>query len=263
MYDKDLFDKSPFDRQTVPDFEIAASIDGGVTIYSAVYMRAATGAVVSGSWSVSGKVGLRIPLCADIQVSGSVEAVNLFAHTRLFPNDVTMLSSVIAAVGTRTPLSAEMTTNADFTAEFLKARVKLPDTGVFLVGSIISERAGLRVPLPGSEVIISTDFTGSAGVRVPMHTRDIQITGEIKCAPIFEPGAAKLELQNLNLKPGDELIIDTDVLEVLFNGIPDQDFVSSDSEFFQLYPGNNKIIFMDGETGRKLSVSIVWANRWL
>ena len=263
MYNKGLFDKSPFDRQAAPDNEIAASIDGSVSIYAFISVRAATGGAVTGSLTVSGAVGLRVPLRADIQISGDAEIINLFTHTRLFPKDVTILGAIAAAVGTRAPLSADISASADFMSEYLKARVMLSDLNVPITGCIISERAGLRVPLPDAEIYLHAEFTGAAGVCVPMYTKDIVITGEIKCAPIFEPGAAKLELQNLNLKPGQELIIDTDVLEVLLGGVPDVDFVTGDSEFFQLRPGPNRVIFMDGETKRELSVTIVWSNRWL
>jgi len=263
MYDKGLFDKSPFDRQILPDNEIAVSVHGGVNISAFVCVRGATGTVVTGSWTISGRVGLRVPLQADIQITGDAEPINLFARTRLFTRDVTMRGGIAAAVGTLAALSADFETGAHITGEDLKARVRLIDISIHMNGGIITERTGLRVPLPGADISLRTEFDGDAGVRVPVYTREITITGGAACAPIFEPGSDKLELLNLNLAPGDELIIDTDVLEVLFNGVPDADFVTGDSEFFQLRPGRNRIIFMDGETARELSVSIVWSNRWL
>jgi len=226
-------------------------------------MRAATGAVVTGSWTISGKVGLRVPVRADINIVGNTEAVNLFSRTRLFPDNITILGALEAAVGTRAPLSADISAGADFMAENLKARVRLPDVSVNIAGGVVSEKMGLRFPLPAVDIPTSGDFLGDAVIRIPMRARDIEINGGVLCAPIFEPGAAKLELQGPNLPPGGELIIDTDVLEVLFNGVPDADFVTGDSEFFQLRPGTNKLIFMDGETTRKLDVTIVWSNRWL
>jgi len=263
MYDKDLFDKSPFDRQTAPDNEIAASIDGGISIYAVISMRAATGAVITWSWTVSGTVGLRVPVRADMLISGDAEIVNLYARTRLFPDNVTILGALESAVGTRATLAATIMVSADFYAENLKASVRLPDINVHVAGGVVSEKMGLRFPIPAVDISAFGDFLGDAVVRVPMRIRDIELTGIIHCAPIFEPGAAKLELQGLNLPPGGELIIDTDVLEVLLNGIPDVDAVTGDSEFFQLRPGANRIIFMDGETARNLSVTMVWSNRWL
>ena len=58
-------------------------------------------------------------------------------------------------------------------------------------------------------------------------------------------------------------ILPRDVLEMALNGVPNVDIVTGDSEFFQLRPGSNQITLMDGETSRKLTVTVIWENRWL
>jgi hypothetical protein len=263
MFDKSKFDRSLYDRDTGDGATIYADIQGSVTLLSNIKVKASTSANIPMQMTVSGSVGVRVPLSADIAASMSVEAGNLFVHTQLFLNPINVAGTISAAVGLLAPISAVLPIGADFASEFLKAHTRLAQTNIPIGSTVIPDNLGLRFPIQPADVPFSGDMAAEPYLFVPIHTGDITMDGDVKCAPIFEPGAAKLELENLNLAPGDELIIDTDVIEVLLNGIPDVDFVTGDSEFFELIPGTNRLIFMDGETGRELSVTIVWSNRWL
>jgi hypothetical protein len=263
MFNKTGSDKTLYDRDSADRSTIYADLSGGIILASAIKVKARASSEVPVSFTVSGIVALRVPLKADMAVGLTTEATNIFTHARLFPNPLTIGGTVTAALGARMALSSDVSVGAGFTSEYLKARTKLSAGTVPIGMNITVNRMGLRFPIAPSEIPVGGDFVGNAAIRVPVTPLEIDITGDIKCAPIFEPGAAKLELENLNLAPGGELIIDTDVLEVLLNGEPDVDMVTGDSEFFELKPGNNRIVFMDGETGRQLDVSIVWSNRWL
>lgn len=72
-----------------------------------------------------------------------------------------------------------------------------------------------------------------------------------------------IKLSGLILKPGDELVIDTCEMTVSVNGQNMMKFVSNDSEFFSLLPGDNEIIYTDGVTTRKVSIDILWKDRWV
>ena len=76
-------------------------------------------------------------------------------------------------------------------------------------------------------------------------------------------GEETIKLSGLVLKPGDELVIDTCEMTVSVNGQNMMKFVSNDSEFFSLLPGDNEIIYTDGVTTRKVSIDILWKDRWL
>ena len=71
-----------------------------------------------------------------------------------------------------------------------------------------------------------------------------------------------IELIGIEFAPGDTIIIDTDLLQVLFGSKEDVSSVTSDSVFFELNPGENEItIDVDAET--VLDITAVWQNRWL
>lgn len=74
-----------------------------------------------------------------------------------------------------------------------------------------------------------------------------------------------LQLNNVKLRPGEEIIIDTNTLEVWVRGVLDVDFVSPNSEFFDLYPGLNQIaVNTPGQTSPiKANIDVIWNNRWL
>lgn len=76
-------------------------------------------------------------------------------------------------------------------------------------------------------------------------------------------GEELIKLPGLILKPGDELVIDTCEMTVSVNGQNMMKFVSNDSEFFSLLPGDNEIIYTDGVTTRKVSIDILWKDRWV
>lgn len=76
-------------------------------------------------------------------------------------------------------------------------------------------------------------------------------------------GEELISLPGLILKPGDELVIDTCEMTVSVNGQNMMKFVSDDSEFFSLLPGDNEIIYTDGVTTRKVSIDILWKDRWV
>ena len=76
-------------------------------------------------------------------------------------------------------------------------------------------------------------------------------------------GEELISLAGLVLKPGDELVIDTCEMTVSVNGQNMMKFVSNDSEFFSLLPGDNELIYTDGVSSRKISIDILWKDRWV
>lgn len=77
-------------------------------------------------------------------------------------------------------------------------------------------------------------------------------------------GAEKyIILENMALKPGDELIIDTCKMLITINGKNAMKYLTADSEFFNLLPGNNEIQYYDESIIRDIMVDITWKDRWL
>lgn len=77
-------------------------------------------------------------------------------------------------------------------------------------------------------------------------------------------GAEKyIILENMSLKPGDELIIDTCKMLITINGKNSMKYLTADSEFFSLLPGDNEIQYYDESNERNIMVDITWKDRWL
>lgn len=67
----------------------------------------------------------------------------------------------------------------------------------------------------------------------------------------------------LSLSPGDELIINTEEMTVTINSQNGMRYFSTDSDFFSLLSGANTIVYGDLAGSRKVSVDVIWKDRWL
>lgn len=72
-----------------------------------------------------------------------------------------------------------------------------------------------------------------------------------------------ITLDGLQFKPNDTIVIDTETLDVFINGEPDVSSWVVGSDFFQLGKGVNTLTFYDNATNRELTVTVIWADRWL
>lgn len=64
---------------------------------------------------------------------------------------------------------------------------------------------------------------------------------------------------NDDLRPGDELVIDTETAEVRLNGQEIYDFSGS---LFALSPNGNTLTYSDSEGSRDLNVKIAYVERY-
>jgi hypothetical protein len=119
------------------------------------------------------------------------------------------------------------------------------------------------VPVPATDIVVASNISPRLWAMVPIARTDIQVSGDVQPISIAGLGSSLLELQGINLRPGQELTIDTDTLDVWVDGEKNVTYITTDSEFFQLLPGKNEIIIRDGEASRDLQVTAVWANRYL
>lgn len=76
-------------------------------------------------------------------------------------------------------------------------------------------------------------------------------------------GEQVMRFEDLVLRPGDELVINTCDLTVTLNGENAMEFFSADSEFITLLNGENVIEYNDESGTRNVSFDIIWKDRWL
>ena len=76
-------------------------------------------------------------------------------------------------------------------------------------------------------------------------------------------GESVITLEGINLKPGDELVINTCDMTITINGQNAMEYFSDDSEFFNLLSGLNTLIYSDSNSSRNISFDVIWKDRWL
>lgn len=139
-----------------------------------------------------------------------------------------------------------------------------------------------------SPVLLSGSAGRVYGVSVAAVQTDIPFSGStgqiyaVKGTPIMDivygvaqidtfytaSGSLRLDdsqsfsLDGLNLAPGDTVIIDTDSLDVLVNGVNNIDVFQQGGVFFQLKPGNNVIEVYSDQESNPLSLTVVYQGRW-
>lgn len=88
---------------------------------------------------------------------------------------------------------------------------------------------------------------------------DIEILSKAIAALL---GEAYLELNNINLKPGEEVEIDTCNLTVTKNGENALHLMSSDGDFFDFLIGENGVDIV-AEGAGNIQVDAYWRDKWL
>ena len=76
-------------------------------------------------------------------------------------------------------------------------------------------------------------------------------------------GYATISLPGLVVPIGGDLVIDTEQMTVTLNGDDVTRFFDAESEFFKLKPGDNIVVFEDGQQNRNVSIKILWKDLWL
>jgi len=72
-----------------------------------------------------------------------------------------------------------------------------------------------------------------------------------------------ISLPGLLIGQGDELIIDMENMTITLNGQNAMRYLSRDSEFFRLNPGNNEITYHSTVTAGRVDLRILWKDAWV
>lgn len=79
----------------------------------------------------------------------------------------------------------------------------------------------------------------------------------------YSYGYEYIKLSNLVLKPNDELIINTGEMTVEINGQNVIQYFSNDGEFFSIKPGENIVVYENGNVNSKANIKILWKDAFL
>lgn len=145
----------------------------------------------------------------------------------------------------------------------IRILVDIGNTNISTESSMVVGRMGLLVPI--GEVVCSQEYGTAArlAANVPLGTPALLCEYNLSAASLRTLEGDELSLQDINLAPGEMLIIDTDTLEITVDGQIDVDSWVTGSTFFQLSHGENELRFYDNANSRTLHITAIWADRYL
>jgi len=258
MFDKNLFDRNAYDRSVSSDgingmlFSTSSmsvklviaypipfqALSGHGTMISRLQLHTNVGCRYSGEGNVNNvPIILRLPLTVRMVGSGTLN-----------PGLVAKTPFSLSVFGT-----GVMKSNQDFVYQHMSFKPK--GQGDLNTAMII------KTPLSIESFNGSGDLKSSIILLLPLIFSMNGFSGFI----LRRIGALNenvFELDGINLMPGEEVTIDTDLLSVFFGYRQDVSSVTTDSVFFELSPGENDII-VDVDSNETITVTAIWQNRWL
>jgi hypothetical protein len=272
MFDKGAFDKAAFDRQT-------GEIDLYAELTFAGNMEAAM-VCVHAALGIDALIGVelqpvllrtRVPVLGENSFCAAIDfmANALHVAASISGEDIVFFGELEPTLAARVPFSADIDVFATLERDYLKNRIPLiyeEPVVISFSGDVLSQNVATKIPIAQTNIFLDATLLQQPGFlrsKVPIAAADVPMEMKLESREVSNLGSQTLTLQNLNLSPGQTLIIDTDTLEVFINGQPNVTYITTDSTFFRLVPGDNSLYFRDGETSRTLQITAVWSNWWL
>lgn len=128
--------------------------------------------------------------------------------------------------------------------------------------SAVGSASGDIVRIFAMQGDISAESVGIGRIiRIRSFSSEVEAISYAKATGLVSYGTEILAFSDdLTLQPGDELIIDTDAMTVTLNGENAVAYVTDDSIFFKLAPGDSTLNFAGGD---QADIRILWKDRWL
>ena len=258
MFDKILFDRNAFDRSVSSDGLSATFLGNGDAQFKFV-IRTPISAALSGSGSLDPGFTVIQQLAPALSGGGDLRSNETILKMNIAGTiggscTFELLQTVI------TPIAGSVSGDSSMSIDnrmffYQPMRSAMTGNGVFDSKPVLSTSFG-------------ADFNGIGDMKVNTIVFQLQISlyvggkGEFIIRRIGAFNENVIELIGIDFKPGDTITIDTDLLQVLFGPIEDVSSVTTDSEFFELNPGENEII-IDIDALSDMDVTAIWQNRWL
>lgn len=144
----------------------------------------------------------------------------------------------------------------------------LPGPSIFADGGI-----DIVPYIPTSPNMDVTENEGNVEAEIVLILElniDMSGTGGVEIFRLGDTDISVIHLENIELQPGESLIIDTELMIVLFGVIHDVSSLTNKSKFFQLGKGLNELSFEATYTSApsprandELNVVTIWENRFL
>lgn len=258
MFDKNLFDRNAYDRSVSSD-----GIVGSIYAVGSMQTRIVIAYPVPIDQFVGrGRMNTNLILLTHVNTAytGEGEMNDLEMILRM-PLTIKMSGSGALTPGivARTPFSLSLSGQGDmrFQQDFVYQHMAFTPSGqgIFDISMVII------TPISFEEIQGRGDLTGKMIFELPL-TINMDGTSSFILRRLGALNENIFELDGINLLPGEEVTIDTDLLSVFFGFRQDVSSVTTDSVFFELSPGENDIM-IETDAGEVMTVTAIWQNRWL
>lgn len=258
MFDKILFDRNAFDRSVSSD-SIDVTIVGSGRLDVKLVMRTDVPML-----PFRGAGDMLTTLVAQQRLGIQMAATGGIAETEIILR--LPLTAKFSGAGVMVPNMALRTpTPVKFSGAGAFAISNQMVLYQYMIGALSG--SGSFIPKLVARTEIPTMFNGSGEMnatpilRLPLSI-PLKGSGEMILRRIGARNENVIELIDINLLPGETIIIDTDLLQVWFGIREDVSAITPESVFFELFPGDNELT-VDTDTEEKLDITTIWQNRWL
>ncbi len=260
MFDKILFDRNAYDRSVAEDVINVTMSGTGRMRTNIVVAYPVPINDIHGIGNLNGsRIIMQLHLTCSMDGNGDL---TIESFPLRIPLHVPMYGRGYfnPGIAAQTPIVAELSGSGDLksTSDFVKQHM----IGTLRGNGIIFSDLVIRTPMRPF-VMSGIGNLQSTGIRLWIAMSS-QFNGEgnLILRRLGALNESLLELDGINLSPGEEVTIDTDLLSVFFGFVEDVSSITSDSVFFDLYPGEN-VLTIETDTNEPLVVTAIWNNRWL
>jgi len=258
MFDKILFDQNSYDRSIDTEgIYISLSAVSNITIIprfiTPLYMDPITG-FTEVSPGVNNIIFLEMHCFANSDFNFHEIIFSIILGGNLYGSSVSSFNLIII-----TPLSLSISASSimSIVREYIHQYISSYINATSLINIIINAKTKID--------ILQINGMGSIKLTPLIKISTSIILAGSSILTLRRIGALNEEIFELNptsILPGGEVIIDTDIMTVLIDNIENVSSVTTDSEFFELIPGDS-LFTIETDTEQELGVTIIWQNRWL
>ena len=259
MFNKISYNRNAYDRNTLNNGMAILMHSSGNLAMGLVVQTPLAVLPMAGSGGLSGELTIKTPLNASF--SGTSELTNtgivlVQAMTAKLTSSGTMKNDAIfgTSMGASIGGTSGMVSDKDYVCQHMKGN--LIGQGSIDARFVVKTNM-YDVKFSGSGKF-ETDFILQLPLTIKMGGK-----GDFALRRLHNLNEDTFELIGINILPGEEIIIDTDLLDVIINHVRDVHSVTDDSVFFELHPGENELEFNTNISGQNIKVTAVWQNRWL
>lgn len=160
-------------------------------------------------------------------------------------------------------VAVSMGSRLDMVIAPIKIRAKLPETNLKAAYEVQCGNVWIYIPVVPVTVAAEINMSAPIAVWYPLRAAEIGAETSMSIGAVRTAETEELTLEGLHLKPGQILIIDTDTLDIEVDSETRVDCWVEGGTFFQLKNGQNNLTFSDNARSRNLSVTVLWADRYL